>query len=223
MSFSIDLLPEYIAAVSAIGAAATGLVDSTKLFNGGISRFGYGIIQKHLSPYDTVLSAIPEDAAFETIYGLWINGADKDDQKAKVKALIKMGLSPATAPSLAQAAGLPEPELTDLAKSFAAGTALSAVQVNIYGRLDAVLSAVLDAAYEQADQRYRNAAKVLAAIFAVLLSLFGDHAVNGASANPLVAVFIGLIATPLAPVAKDITTAINDAVQASGKIRALLK
>jgi hypothetical protein len=223
MAFTIELLPEYIAAVSAIGAAATGLVDSTKLFGGGISRFGYSIIKKHLLPFNALLNEIPEGAAFETIYGIWINGADKDDQKAKVKALIKMGFKPTTAQQMADATGLPFVELCDLAQSFVEGTALSAAQVNIYGRLDAVLSAVLDAAYEQADQRYRNAAKVLAAIFAVLLSVFGDHAVNGAAANPLVAVFIGLIATPLAPVAKDITTAINDAVQASGKIRALLK
>jgi hypothetical protein len=34
---------------------------------------------------------------------------------------------------------------------------------------------------------------------------------------------MGAIATPLAPVAKDITTAINTAVQSSGQLRALLK
>jgi hypothetical protein len=221
----ITTIVEIIGAAGALGTAATGLVDTTKLFNGGVSNAGYAIIEQQLQPFDALLSAIPGRAAYATIYGLWINGAAIEDQKAKVKALIKLGFSPATVPAMSTATGLPAAALAPLAANIASGTDLGAAQVNIYGQLDAILSAVIDAAYERADQRYRNAAKFLAAAIAIVLALIGGYAVTptGGSFNWLLYAVIGAVATPLAPVAKDITTAINTAVQSSGQLRALLK
>jgi hypothetical protein len=224
---SITTIVEMISAVGALGTAATGLVDTTKIFGSGISYAGYPTIKQQLKPFDPLLSAIPEGAAYETIYGLWINGTAIEDQKAKVKALIKLGFSPSTAAALGTATGLPPAELTPLATNIANGVDLSPPQVNIYGRLDAILSSVIDAAYEKADQRYRNAAKALAAVIAIVLALLGGYAVNQSTDPPHASYWLyflmGAIATPLAPVAKDITTAINTAVQSSGQLRALLK
>lgn len=221
----ITTIVEIISAVGALGTAATGLVDTTKLFSGGVSNAGYSAIRQQLAPFDTLLDAIPESAAYTTIYGLWINGAALDDQKAKAKALIKLGFSPNTVNAMGAATGLPVTALTPLAVNIAAGADLTPAQVNIYGQLDAVLSAVIDGAYEKADQRYRNAAKGLAAAIAIALALIGGYAVDQKDWGTywLLYLVIGAIATPLAPVAKDITTAINTAVQNSGQIRALLK
>ena len=217
---------EIIAAVAALGTAATGLVDTTKVLpGGGISKVGYATIKQQLKPFHGLLREIPEGAAYETIYGLWINGAAIEDQKAKAKALIKLGFAPATVDAMAKATGLPTTDLKTLANNIVGGIALTPPQVNIYGRLDAILSAVIDAAYEKADQRYRNAAKALAAAIAIALAFIGGYEVappDGA-AGWLTYAVVGAIATPLAPVAKDITTAINTAVQSSGQLRALLK
>jgi hypothetical protein len=222
---TITAIVEIISAAGGLGAAATGLVDTTKLFAGGVSRAGYAIIKQQLAPFDPLLNKIPEGAAYETIYGLWINGAAADDQKAKAKALIKLGFNPDTVSATAAATGLPADELAPLAENIANGVDLGPQQVNIYGRLDAILSAVIDAAYEQADQRYRNAAKALAAGIAIVLALIGGYAVTppGTYFNWPLYLVVGAIATPLAPVAKDLTTAINTAVQSSGQLRALLK
>jgi hypothetical protein len=219
----ITTIVEVISAVGALGTAATGLVDTTKLFSWGVSNAGYSIIRKQLKPFDLLLKAIPQSAAYETIYGLWINGAAIEDQKAKAKALIKLGFAPTTVDAMQAATGLPAAELTPLAANIANGVDLGPAQVNIYGRLDAILSAVIDAAYEKADQRYRNAAKALAAVIAIALAEIGGHAVGPEGGNWLLYAVIGAIATPVAPVAKDITTAINTAVQSSGQVRALLK
>jgi hypothetical protein len=220
---------EMITAVGALGTAATGLVDITKILGSGVSYAGYPTIKQQLLPFDKLLEAIPDGAAYETIYGLWINGAPIEDQKAKVKALIKMGFAPATVPEMVTATRLTKDELDPLATSIANGVDLTKAQINIYGRLDAILSAVIDAAYEQADQRYRNAAKATAAAIAIVLALLGGYVLNGSAGpqDPHVSYWLcflmGAIATPLAPVAKDITTAINTAVQSSGQLRALLK
>ena len=221
----ITTIVELISAIGALGTAATGLVDTTKLFGGGLSNAGYAAIKQQLKPFDPLLSAIPDGAAYATIYGLWINGAAIEDQKAKAKALIKLGFVPATVDAMETATGLPAAELTPLAENIANGVDLGPPQVNIYGRLDAILSAIIDAAYEKADQHYRNAAKALAAAIAIVLALIGGYAVTppGEAVNWLLYAVIGAIATPLAPVAKDLTTAINTAVQNSGQLRALLK
>lgn len=221
----ISTLVETISAVGALGTAATGLVDTTKSFRGGVSNAGYDIIKQQLKPFDSLLKTIPEGAAYETIYGLWINGAAIEDQKAKVKALIKMGFKPTTVDAMNAATGLPVAGLTPLAANIAGGTNLTPAEVNIYGQLDAILSAVIDAAYEKADQRYRNAAKTLSAAIAIILALIGGYAVTapGEPVNWLLYFVMGAVATPLAPVAKDITTALNTAVQSSGQLRALLK
>lgn len=225
----ITTIIEMISAVGALGTAATGLVDTTKLFAGGVSYVGYPTIKAQLQPFHLLLGAIPGSAAYETIYGLWINGTAIEDQKAKAKALIKLGFAPGTVAAMAAATGLTVNELTPLAANIAAWNNLTPAQVNVYGRLDSILSAVIDAAYEQADQRYRNAAKTLAALIAIVLALIGGYAVNKTIQPPEQPVsywlyfVMGAIATPLAPVAKDITTAINTAVQSSGQLRALLK
>ena len=42
---------EMIAAIAALGVAAQGLVDTSKFFNGGISRAGLGYIREALAPF----------------------------------------------------------------------------------------------------------------------------------------------------------------------------
>ena len=220
----LAIITELIGAVSAVGTAATGLVDTTKFFGGGVSKVGYATIRQQLQPFNPLLGAIPEGAAYQTIYGLWINGAAIEDQKAKAKGLIKLGFVPGTVAAMSEATGLAVDDLTPLAEKIASGIDLLAPEVNVYGRLDSILSAILDAAYDKADQRYRNAAKALAAAIAIVLAVIGGYAVDpgGGFRGFLLSIVVGAVATPLAPVAKDLTTAINTAVQSSRQLRSLL-
>ena len=100
------------------------------------------------------------------------------------------------------------------------------------GRFNASIEARLDAAFERADQYYRNASKTLAAVIAVILALvagaivYADQLTTAAPDLwtlvvdyldtryfPL-ALIIGVIAVPLAPVSKDLVSALGDAVRA---------
>ena len=74
------------------------------------------------------------------------------------------------------------------------------------------LFAVLDQGYQRADQRYRNSAKMMAVPVAVALALLGVWAIAGSGATSIDvwrAVAGGLLATPLAPMAKDLASAIQ--------------
>jgi hypothetical protein len=212
-------LPTLIAAVGALGTAAFGLVDALKaLPGGGISRAGFKFIR------ETILKLAPDVAAFNgtglsrdsVLYALesqWINGAATSDQVNIAKSLIKLRLTPDTAGALAKATGVDAAVLSQVATSIQSGTALTTPQTDVYGRFDLMVTTLLDQAYQRADQRYRNAAKFAAIPIAVALAVTAAHvAPNHLSYSK--AILIGLVATPIAPVAKDISTAISTAAQA---------
>jgi hypothetical protein len=229
-------LASLIAAIGALGAAAAGLVDTTKLFWGGMSNAGFSYIERALRPFQSALKAAAGgDGWKQMLKAHWLNGRPKDEQKAIATSLIRVGLSSTTAPDLAKAAGVDGTGLQQAADALANGTPLTEQQVNMLGRFNASIEARLDAAFERADQYYRNASKTLAALIAVILALvaggimYADQLVAAKTAAPdfwslvdgylhtryfPLAVIVGLIAVPLAPVSKDLVSALGDAVRA---------
>ena len=212
-----------LASVGALGTAAFGLVDATKVYRGGVSNIGFGFIKRAVAPYETALRLVDANDPYATILGNWLNGVAKADQKATVKSLIRLGLTGGTVSSLAAGApGIEAAALQAAALKVDAGQILADEDITVLGRFDAVLDAQMDAAFERADQQYRNAAKVLAAIFAIVLALIGVWIINGKAvefSDFMLALFVGVIATPLAPVVKDLSSAIGTAVSALKSVK----
>ena len=211
-------LTTQITAVGALGTAAFGLVDAFKaLPGGGISRAGFKFIRakvKELTPSDPAIDkgGLGQAAVLYTLMSQWINGVDSGDQLNIAKSQIKLRLTPTTAPSLAITTGVDPTILTNVSTKIAAGTSLSQQESDTYGRFDLMLTTLLDQAYQRADQRYRNVAKLTAIPVAVALSMIAARYVPGISEPQ--AALLGLVATPLAPIAKDISTAIGNSAQA---------
>jgi hypothetical protein len=86
----------------------------------------------------------------------------------------------------------------------------------VFSRFDLIVTALLDEAYQLSDQVYRNGTRALAAGVAVLLAVVGGCSLEGVKFwNPgdvTLAVLVGLLATPLAPIAKDLSSALATAV-----------
>jgi hypothetical protein len=85
-----------------------------------------------------------------------------------------------------------------------------------FGRFDLALTASLDDAYNHADQRYRNAAKLIAMVVAIVLAIAGLLIINPGDLNfrdLALAILCGLLATPLAPIAKDVASALQAGVK----------
>jgi len=216
---ALSSLPTLIAAVGALGTAAFGLVDAFKaLPGGGISRAGFKFIRQ------TILKLAPEipslngtglsrDSLLYTLQSQWINGTAAGDQINIAKSLIKLRLTPATAAALASATGVDAGILSQIAASIQSGTALTPQQSDVYGRFDLLLTTLLDQAYQRAAQRYRNVAKSAAIPISVALAVTAAYVIPN-QIEVSQAVLIGLIATPIAPVAKDISSAISTAAQA---------
>lgn len=153
----------FLPAAAGLGTAAMGLVDSSKAFWGGPSNFGFGYIKtglrKFLPAPHGVHAPFGETQVLETLRANWLNGVAKADQKATAKALIHLELTKGTAKALAEAAGVDPDKLISLAQKVETGAPPDPTEIAALGQFDVVLSAVLDAAYERADQKYRTHAK----------------------------------------------------------------
>lgn len=218
-AITLSELTGIIAAIGALGTAAFGLVDTFKVLpGGGISRAGFKFIRQTILKLVPKVSSLDEtglsvDAVLFTLQSQWINGTAATDQVNIAKSLIKLRLTADTAAALASATGVDAGVLSQIAASIRSGTALTPAQSDVYGRFDLLLTTLLDQAYQRADQRYRNVAKAAAVPVAVILALVAQHVVPGHISGPG-AILIGLVATPIAPVAKDVSTAITTAAQA---------
>ena len=223
-------LPRIVLAIGALGTAAYGVVDVTKAFGGGISNRGFGDIKNVISPFFPVIppaasgqnaaSSLSLASVLSTLRANWLNGMALADQKSVAKALIKLNLSPASASAMAAATGVDGTLLSSIAAKLPTAAALAptervaltAPETDAYGRFDLLLSAALDHGYQRGDQRYRNSAKLLAVPVAVVLALLGTWSIATSPLHLpeyLKAIAGGLLATPLAPMAKDLASAIQ--------------
>lgn len=219
-------LANIVTAIGGLGTASMGLVDTSKFFGGGPSNFGFGYIKEGLKAYLDALDppgakSPIKDQVLQTLRANWLNGVAKADQKATAKSLIHVGLTPTTAPALAKAADVDAAALLAFATSIAAGGTATPAQVNVLGQFDVALSAALDAAYERGDQMYRNATKFLAMVVSIVLGGVGGRIVFGPDDHSaiLLCLLMGVIATPLAPISKDVASAIQTAVNTAGALK----
>jgi hypothetical protein len=247
MVMNLTQLATAITAIGALGTAAFGVVDATKLIYGGVSSSGFIYITRLVKLFAPDEKGVPHQSAITrlailgTLKANWLNGALEADLKSTAKALIKLRLNPETAGHMAAVTGVPADGpagLVAVAISLTTGLLatpaapgvpvttvppLTAAQMNTYGRFDLLLSTMIDRAYQKADQRYRNTAKMAAGCVAVLLAEIAAVSIYGYHGTPhrvwLQALVVGLLATPLAPVAKDLATSLSAAANAVQSVK----
>ena len=212
-------LPQIILAIGSLGTAAYGVVDVSKGFWGGVSNRGFGDIKKVVSqfiPDGGGISALSLTSVLATLRANWLNGMALADQKSAAKALIRLNLNPGSANRMATATGVDATAMASIAVKLSTGEDLTPVETDVYGRFDLLLTAVLDQGYQRADQRYRNSAKLLAVPVSVALAILGAWALANGKLNCTDfwrAAIGGLLATPLAPIAKDLSSAVQEATK----------
>lgn len=234
MGIDISNLGNVVAAIGGLGLASFALVDTSKvLYRGGVSHSGFRYIEgavRQLLPQERLTSGAAKPGARRTLldilHGNWIGGASAGDQKAIAKSLIKLRLSTTTANAYAEATDVDAQVLSQVAENMKSGNTLSTEQVNVLGRFDLALTAILDEGYQRADQRYRNMARFYASIVSVVLALLGGWAVANVgpaqyfwTANMWLAGLCGLLAIPLAPISKDLTSALTAGVKLAQTIK----
>jgi hypothetical protein len=211
-------LPQIITAIGGLGTAAFGVVDATKVFGGGANHIGFSIVRsaaEPLLPPKSKDGGLSLDQMIQTLQANWFNGTDLASQKAIAKSLIKLNMSKENAAALAKATGVNATTLGDVADNIASGKPLTDSQPDFYARFDLILTALLDEAYQRADQAYRNGTRACATVVAVILAIAGMATLTGGfpqGQDLARAVVVGLLATPFAPIAKDLSSALGAAV-----------
>jgi hypothetical protein len=218
-------LGHIITAIGGLGTAAFGLLEVAKPVFPWINHIGFGGIRgtvAALTPDEPnakqPVNALPQKNIVKSVLANWVNGTDLASQKAIAKSLVKLHLSAGNANDLAVATNVDPQLLTQVAESIVSETALTQPQSDAYSRFDLIVTAMLDEAYQYADQAYRNSTRGLAAVIAVLLAMAGGWILAGSWQNfwlnpdMFQAILVGLLATPLAPIAKDLSSALSTAV-----------
>jgi len=221
----LESVSNYLLAIGALGTAAFALVDSTKAFAGGVSNHGFRSIDNlvaRLVPRNPGKDPLGSRSLRAVLRANWLHGMDLEEQKTVARNLIKLHLTPATAPHLADDLGLSEADLTEAAAQVGQGNSLTGAPAQAWSRFDLIVATLTDEAYHRADQTYRNSAKAWALVVAVLLALGGGYLLDPGAFSLRTAgisLVVGLLATPLAPVAKDLTSALQSAVKALGFLK----
>jgi hypothetical protein len=213
-----------ITAVGGLGTAAFGLLDAAKSAFPFINRIGFAHIRQvvsGLTPPDVgggaTANALPQAGVIASLEANWVNGTVLVSQKAIAKSLVKLHLGPGNAAALAAATNVDAELLTSVATKMVSATPLSQQESDAYSRFDLIVTAILDEAYQDSDQVYRNWTRVLAGAIAVVVSILGGWSLTDSkdyllSQEMFRAIVVGLLATPLAPIAKDLSSAISTAV-----------
>lgn len=219
-------LPDAVLAIGSLGTASFALVDSSKAVRGGVSNLGFGHVEQvldRLFPPGVDRADRSNALTFASVIGTlranWLNGMSLADQKSIAKTLIKLRLDAANAAHLAGVTGVDPAVLASLAAKYATGGALSPEEQNVAGRFDLLLTTLLEEGYERADQAYRNGAKAVAWVVAVVLAVLGKLALGDPAIGWGLALLAGFLAAPLAPVSKDLASALQASVKALQTVR----
>ena len=214
---NLQSLPRIITAIGGLGTAAFGLVDGSKAIF-PVNHIGFGGIQRTvaaLTPGNPA-NSLSQEKILATVKANWVNGSDLGSQKSIAKSLIKLNLSGTNAGDLARATSVDPTVLTTVATSIAAGTPLTPAQSDVYGRFDLIVTALLDEAFQRSDNIYRNWTRAIAGMVAVALAIVGGLTIK---VDMWQCIIVGLLATPLAPIAKDLSSALATAVDTMQSVK----
>ena len=217
-------LPQIISAIGGLGTAAFGVLDALKPVIPYINRIGYQRIRERVSALlpeggeaGMLMNTLTRQEILEAVHGNWINGVDLKEQIDAAKTLVLQHLAEKNAPQVALFCNIDPVALTGIARNLACGTEPEGELKEVYRRFDQILTALLEEVYQKSDHDFRNGTRALAAVLSVLLAVTGGALL--AHGKPYwttcdfgLALLAGLLATPLAPIAKDLSTALATAV-----------
>ena len=208
-------ITQIITAIGALGTAAFGIVDAAKSGMSSINRIGLAHITRtieHLTPEPDGVNSLERRHILKSVEANWINGQDLSRQKCAAVTLILGHMIRSNADGLAARTNIDPATLESIAAKTISGATLLPEESAVQTRFELILNTLIDEAYQRSDQLYRNGTRSLAAIVAVALALAGGWVIEGCNFWQLdhfaAALFVGLIATPMAPIAKDLSTTV---------------
>lgn len=204
-----------ILSAGALGASASGIVDILKRKWLWLARAGFGDLWSTLAPFHSLLLSAYGSGSEALLKSQYVS----DDPELLPRSLnsgIRAGLTEANAPEAAKHLGMIDGKiLGDAIAAAAKGADLTDAQRNVVGRFEIAVDARVQAALAQAKMAYIGAVQLASMITAMVISGLAGYGVycEDDVKDPFVflwAAVVGVAAVPLAPVYKDVASAVAE-------------
>jgi hypothetical protein len=201
----VDLV-QMVLAAGALGTAAFGIVDGLK--GTVIGEAGFSTLSVMLGPLKTALAKAYGNEFMELLKAQYRDGRGTGPLPRILRQGARIGLTKDNAAEIAKFVGegiINTSELANIAEKIADGRKLEDSERGLLARFELAVDTRIDAAVALAEQRYILVTRWWASGFAVALAL---------NADLLKGLIVGLVAVPLAPIAKDVASALQSATKA---------
>lgn len=201
-------ITELILATGAIGTSAFGIVEGLK-FLWFIGEGGFGLLFDTLGPIRKTF-----EVAYGPEYEVLLRALYRGDQKELARVLrqgVRIGLTESNAKEISDFLGSYEADkLADAARQVENGQELPQDLRNILGRFELAADTRIDASLTLANSRYITIIRTAASFISISIAM----AIGYLQKEYLRALLVGIAAVPLAPIAKDLASAIQSASKA---------
>ncbi len=204
-----------VLAIGALGTAAFGIVDAMKWTWIGIS--GFRQIRRTLGPLTAALEIAYGPDFEELLRSQYRNGRAKGDLTRTIRQGVRIGLTEDNAEQLAQFVGVVDgTNLKQAAEIIRQGGELSSELRGVVGRFELAVDTRIDAALALAEHRYKGSVRLHASFVSVILALIAAYYLSSEQLSEvwLWALVVGIAAVPIAPMAKDLSKALQSAGKA---------
>lgn len=208
----MENLGTIVLAVGALGTASFGIVEGLKWTFIGLS--GFRQIPKLLGrPVMKALQIAYGPECMSLLRAQYRANRTSGELPKSLRQGARVGLTPETAAELANQIGVVnEADLKAVASTLQKGKDLTDAQRSILGRYELALDTRIDAALALANDKYIGYIRVLASAISIGIALGVWRTTEGIEL--LEALIVGVAAVPIAPIAKDLASAIQSAAKA---------
>lgn len=211
----MESLTTLILAAGALGTAAFGIVEVLKWTPLGAA--GFGRVKGVLGPLLQALRRAYGTGSEELLRAAYRDGRGQGELRRLLRQGIRVGLHPDEAPRYAEHLGLGGGEaLAHAAALLSRGDDLPTELRNVLGRFELAVDARIDAGLALAESTYVGSVRIAASLLALGLALLAAAVLRGegTAVSWGRALLIGIAAVPLAPIAKDLVSALQAAAGA---------
>jgi hypothetical protein len=221
-------------AVGALGTAAFGVVEAfgkALVFGDrGLPYVGFRYVKRLMADFEPALRFVYGDDFRRILTQQYRNGRGAGSAPETIRQGVRLALPLMDATEamrvVSRTWGMAEKTETLVAalqaeKTGALGAAEAEAAATLAGRFAMALDSRVSAAFALAEERYQAIARLAAGFAAVALALVFNLGARGSVTGPveggypwLIALIIGAAAVPLAPIAKDLTGALTEALRA---------
>lgn len=216
MPYFAENLGTAVIAAGALGTAAFGIVEGLKWT--ALGRGGFSQIPKTLG--DSLMGALEHAYGpdyLDLLMAQYRSGRAKGELPRSLRQGIRIGLRPENAAGMADHVGVVDSDtLTVIAEKLMRDGKLEDDEKSRLARFELAVDARIDAALALAERTYLGWVRGWATIFSVGLALVAAVSIAGGIENAqwTSAIIVGIAAVPLAPIAKDVSKALQSAATA---------